>query len=147
MQAKWIRVYGMLAVLLCVAPILVVAQSDSRRFRPERGREEPGRDWPRGEIQVTNDWENDVKVTVWTHRRERISGHWMLEPGVTTVLAVDGDRIRVRPTYKIKVGDDWGWVDIGEVGQFSWGTWYVNVRDVWRATHQGRGRGVPDWKR
>ena len=43
--------------------------------------------------------------------------------------------IRVRPNYKIKVGDDWGWVDVGQVGQFQNGRWYVNVRDVWQATH------------
>lgn len=141
MRTKWMKFYGMLAVLLVVAPILAVAQDDFRRSRAERSR-----DWPRGIVQVTNDWENDVKVTIWTHRREPISSYWRLDPGITTVLAVDGDQIKVRPSYKIKVGDDWGWVDVGNVGRFSQGTWYVNVRDVWRATHQRQDRRGPDWK-
>jgi hypothetical protein len=149
MRVKWIGLYGILAVLLCVAPLVASAQDDPRRFRPEESR-----DRPRGVIQVTNDWQDEVKVTMWTHQREQISGHWIISPGVTTMLAVDGDRIRVRPNYKIKVGDDWGWVNVGDVARFSRGTWYVNVRDVWRATHRGQGRDrdrresrMPDWQR
>jgi hypothetical protein len=54
------------------------------------------------------------------------------------VLQERSQRIKVRPTYKIKVGDDWGWVDVAQVGQFQNGTWYVNVWDVWQATHAER---------
>jgi hypothetical protein len=138
----------MLAILLCVAPLVVVAQDGRRGSRPDSSR-----NWPRGAIQITNDWRDEVKVAMWTHQREQISGFWTVEPGVTTLLVVDGESIKVRPSYKIKVGDDWGWVNVGDVGQFSQGTWYVNVRDVWRATHQRRGAGAvsdrwgPDWKR
>ncbi len=81
-------------------------------------------DQPRGLLEVINDWQDEVKVTVWSHHRERI---------------------KVRPHYKIKVGEDWGWVDVGQVGEFQNGVWYVRVRDIWRATH-GRHSGVPDWK-
>ncbi len=49
--------------------------------------------------------------------------------------------IKVRPSYKMKVGEDWGWVDVGQVGQFQNGTWYVNVRNVWAATHDDRPEG------
>ena len=51
------------------------------------------------------------------------------------------DRIRVRPNYKITVGDGGNWVDVGQIGQFRNGTWYVHVRDVWAATHQDRPAG------
>ena len=64
-------------------------------------------------------------------------------------------RIRVRPNYKIKVGEDWGWVNVGDVAEFRRGVWYVNVRDIWRATHQRGERwdrdrendDAPDWRR
>ena len=51
------------------------------------------------------------------------------------------ERIRVRPNYKIKVGNDWGWMDVEQVDQFQNGTWYVNVRNVWAATHYDRPEG------
>ncbi|NMQ19100.1 hypothetical protein E4P82_07730 [Candidatus Competibacter phosphatis] len=63
---------------------------------------------------------------------------WTIDPGDAAFLAVDGGRIKVRPRYKIKVGNDWGWVNVGQVGHFQDGVWYVNVRDVWRATHRDR---------
>jgi hypothetical protein len=141
MPVKWMKSCGILALVLVIAPILAFAQDQSPGYRSERGR-----NWPRGEIQVINDWQDDVRVSVWTHRRERVGEHWVVSPGETAVLAVDGDRVIVRPSYKIKVGDDWGWVNIGEVGQFQSGTWYVRARDIWRATHRERS-GVPDWKR
>lgn len=147
-MTKIIHVLVVLVAALFLIPNGAIAQYESPRFGPERPR-----DWPRGEIQVTNDWRDPVRVTVWTHRRERIGDSWLLEPGESAFLAVDEERIRVRPTYKIKVGSDWGWVDVGNVGQFDRGVWYVNVRDIWRATHQRGGRPdwgdeeVPDWMR
>ena len=139
MHRKWMRWCGMLAIMLVVAPVIVVAQDDWRgpRWGSARG-------WPRGDIQVLNDWQDAVRVSMWSGRRERI-GDWIISPGDQAMLEVDGERIKVRPGYKIKVGDDWGWVDVGEVGQFQHGTWYVRVRDVWRATHRARG-GIPDWR-
>ena len=136
---QWRHVYGILAVMLVIAPLVVVAQDDRRE--PRGGHT---RGWPRGEIAVINDWQDDVKVSLWSGRRERI-GDWILRPGEQAGLEVEGERIKVRPGYKIKVGEDWGWVNVGEVGQFQQGTWYVSVRDVWRATHRERW-GVPDWK-
>jgi hypothetical protein len=136
---KWIQWCGMLAIMLVIAPMAVLAQDYSRQ--PRWGH---ARGWPRGEIQVVNDWQDAVRISMWSSRRERI-GDWIVNPGDQAVLEVDGERIKVRPGYKIKVGEDWGWVDVGEVGQFQQGTWYVSVRTIWRATH-GERRGVPDWK-
>jgi hypothetical protein len=51
------------------------------------------------------------------------------------VLQQGGEPIRVRPHDKMKVGDNRGWVDVGQVGQFQNGTWYATVRNVWQATH------------
>lgn len=101
-------------------------------------------DRPRGIIQIMNDWRDEVRLSLWSHRREPI-GEWSIGPGDNVVLEADGEQIKARPTYKIKVGDDWGWVNLGEVGQFQQGTWFVSVRSVWSATHRER-RGVPDWK-
>lgn len=139
MHGKWMRCCGMLAVMLLIAPILVVAQDAPRE--PRGGY---ARGWPRGMIYVTNDWQDEVKVSMWSSRREPI-GEWILRPGENAVLEVGGEQIKVRPGYKIKVGDDWGWVNVGEVGQFQQGTWYVSVRTIWRATHRERPE-VPDWK-
>ena len=139
MYGKWMRWCGMLAVILFIAPMVVVAQGQPRE--PRWG---PARGWPRGEISVMNDWQDEVRVSMWSSRRERI-GDWLIRPGDQAVLEVDGERIRVRPGYKIKVGEDWGWVDVGDVGQFQQGTWYVSIRTIWRATHHER-PGVPDWK-
>ncbi|NJM11756.1 MAG: hypothetical protein HC889_07630 [Synechococcaceae cyanobacterium SM1_2_3] len=152
-MTKIINALIIVATMLCIAPTGALAQQD--RYSPPY-EPEPPRDRPRGEIQVTNDWRDEINVTIWTHQRERIGDSWTLRPGETAVLAVDGIRIKVRPNYKIKVGDDWGRVNLGAVGEFSRGTWYVNVRDIWRATHQRGGRGdrpgprdenVPDWQR
>lgn len=87
----------------------------------------------------------EVQLSLWSHRREPI-GTWTIGPGDNVVLEADGAHIKVRPSYKIKVGEDWGWVNLGEVGQFQQGTWFVSVRAIWSATHRARG-GVPDWKR
>ena len=146
-MSKIIQLSVILVALLCLVPGGASAQEDYSPYDAERPR-----DQPRGEIQITNDWRDAVTVTMWTHRRERIGDSWALEPGESAYLAVDNDRIKVRPNYKIKVGNDWGWVNLGEVGEFRRGAWQVNVRDIWRATHQRRGYrddrsdGNPDWR-
>ena len=66
--------------------------------------------------------------------------YWTLNSGETAFLEYRDVRIKVRSSYKIKVGEDWGWVNLRDVGEFQNGVWYVNVRDIWRATHQDRGR-------
>ncbi len=146
-MTRVIALLALMATALFIAPSGAVAQDDFQSPYSNRAR-----DWTRGQIQVTNDWRDTVNVTMWTHQREQIGDSWEIESGETAFLAVDGERIKVRPNYKIKVGNDWGWVNLDRVGQFRRGIWYVNVRDIWRATHQrdryDRGRdNVPDWQR
>jgi hypothetical protein len=148
--------YTLLAALLLCTP-LALAQIQIQLPQgwppfPEQPRAAPLEhygDDPRGLLEVFNDWQDDVRVTVWSHRRERI-GEWTVPRGQTVNFAAEGHRIRVRPHYKIKVGDDWGWVEVGQVGEFHNGAWHVRVRDIWRATHGARQRDraeVPDWRR
>ena len=89
MPAKWIQWWSMLAVMLVIAP-MIVAAPDSRR-EPRWG---SARGWPRGDIQVLNDWQDAVRVSMWSGRRERI-GDWIISPGEQAVLEVDGERIKV----------------------------------------------------
>ena len=135
MYAKSMKLWGMLVALLVLTPLLAVAQVPYWESPPARHY-----DQARGPIQVLNDWRDVVNVSMWSDRRERI-GEWVVRPGERALLGEARRPIRVRPTYKIKVGNDWGWVDIGQVGQFQNGTWYVNVRDVWQVTHD---RSWPD---
>lgn len=149
---KMMQAFVLLTAALFLAPLAANAQ---QTMQEDFGREYP-RGQPRGYIQVSNDWRDVVNVTMWTHQRERIGDAWEIEPGRTVYLLADGVRVKARPNYKIKVGNDWGWVNLGDVGQFRGGRWYVRVRDIWRATHSRGGRGyrpepreenVPDWKR
>jgi len=132
MYSKGIKWWGTLLVVLCIAPLVAVAQPQPREPRTDRGAEQA-----RGTIHVVNDWRDEVSLSMWSDQRERI-GAWSIRPGEEVVLQERGQRIRVRPNYKIKVGEDWGWVDVAQVGQFQNGTWYINVRDVWQATHRDR---------
>jgi hypothetical protein len=125
-------VWGILAILFFVTPLVVMAQD--------------GRRGDRGEIQVTNDWNNTVRVTLWKERGEQMTRRsWTIPTGQSTLLGDEGGRsIRVRSHDKIKVGEDWGRVEIGAVGQLQNGVWLVSVRDIWRATHERRSRpGLP----
>ena len=71
MFMKWIRAWGILAVVLLVAPLVVLAQQGRR-----------GDQGDRGDIQVTNDWDNTVTVTLWKQRGEQISRRsWTIRPG------------------------------------------------------------------
>ena len=74
---------------------------------------------------------------MWSNHRQRIGG-WIVRPGERVLLEEGRKSIKVRLSYKIQVGEDWSWVDVGQVGQFQNGTWYVSVRDVWQATHRDR---------
>src|SRR5262245_15322001 len=98
MHKKWMHMGGILAVLLVITPLMVIAQDDRRE--PRWGH---ARWWPRGEIHVMNDWQGTVRVSMWSGRRERI-GDWIISPGDQAMLEVDGERFKVRPGYKIKVG-------------------------------------------
>ena len=64
---KRIQLCGLLAVMLVIAPMAVLAQDFSRQ--PLWGH---ARGWPRGEIQVVNDWQDAVRISMWSSRRERI---------------------------------------------------------------------------
>jgi hypothetical protein len=123
------KLWWMLAAVLVLSPLLATAQVPYWESRPARTYGQA-----RGPIQVINDWRDVVNVSVWSEQRERI-GEWVVRPGERALLGEARRPIRVRPTYKIKVGDDWGWVNVAQVGQFQNGTWYVHVRDVWQATH------------
>ena len=132
MSVKWIKAWGILAVVLLAAPLVVLAQE--------------GRRGDRGDIQITNNWDNTVAVTLWKQRGEQISRRsWTIPPGRSVILGnEEGRSIGVRADDKIKVGEDWGRVDVGAVGQLQRGLWNVNVRDIWRATHERGGRsGLP----
>ena len=159
MPLKRIGWYSVLAVVLFCTPLLAMAQIQIQiplppgwpQFPTERPPPPPERyaDEPRGLLEVINDWDDQVRITVWSNQRERI-GEWVVSPGQINTFEEGGWRVKVRPHYKIKVGEDWGWVDVGQVGQFHNGAWYVRVRDIWRATHGARQRDrgdVPEWRR
>jgi len=123
---------SVVAVALLLVPLVVLAQGSRRGDR--------------GEIQVTNDWDNTVRVTLWKERGGQMSRRtWTIPQGQSEVLASENGRsLLVGGSDKIKVGEDWGRVDIRHVGQLQGSLWNVRVRDVWRATHQRRGRaGLP----
>ena len=134
MYSTWMKVWGILAVVVCIAPLLTVAQPQPREPRAERGA-----DRSRGAMQVINDWRDEVSLSLWSDTQERI-GEWVIRPGENVVLQARGERISVRPNYKMKLGEDSGWVDVAQVGQFQNGSWHVNVRQVWEATHRDRPR-------
>jgi hypothetical protein len=91
-------------------------------------------------VQVVNDWRDEISLSMRSDNQERL-GEWSIRPGENVVLQERGERIRVRPNYTIAVGERGDWVEVGQVGTFRNGTWYVNVRDVWAATHQDRPEG------
>lgn len=149
-MTRIIHIVVVLMAALLLVPGGAIARDDFSRFESEYSSDEL-----RGLIQVTNDWRDTVRVTMWTHRREQIGDSWEIEAGESAFLAVDEDRIKVRPNYRIKVGNDRGWVNLGDVARFRRGVWYVNVRDIWLATHPDGGRSgrphwededVPDWR-
>lgn len=137
---------GMLQVLtaLLFVPLLLLAQNSLAQNATEPGFDErrwlqpPDPSAQRGYVRVTNDWRDTVKLTMWTRRGMQIGSYWVLRPGESSYLLESGQRITARPEYNIRVGDDWGAVELGRVGRFYNNKWQVNVRDIWRATHAGR---------
>lgn len=134
----------MVAVVLLLAPLMAVAQYGSREAQPysssNRSRES------RGEIQVLNDLREEVSLSMSSGNRELL-GEWSIRPGEHVVLQERGERIRVRPNDKMKLGDDGQWVEVDRVGQFQNGVWRVDMRDVWAATHQDRPKGQDSSRR
>jgi hypothetical protein len=91
-------------------------------------------------VQVVNDWRDEITLSLRTDNQERV-GEWSIRPGEQVVLQERGERIRIRPNYKITVGDSGDWVDVDQVGQFRDGSWHVNVRDVVTAAYQNHPEG------
>ena len=84
----------------------------------------------RGPIGVTNDWRDEVQITMWTHRREQIGGSWTIDPGTPPSWRSMEAGSRSGRVTRSRLGNDWGWVNVGQVGHFQDGVWYVNVRCV-----------------
>ena len=135
MHTKWMRLWGLAALILVLTPLLAVAQSRAREALPDKSS-----DRSRGEVQVVNDWRGEITLSLRTDKQEQL-GDWSIRPGENVVLQERGERIRIRPNYKITVGDGGDWVDVGKVGEFRNGTWYVNVRDVVTAAYQNHPEG------
>src|SRR5215217_2122995 len=135
MHTKWMRLWGLGALILVLTPLLAVGQTRAREPLPAKSS-----DRSRGEVQVTNDWRDEIILSMRTDNQERL-GEWSIHPGEQVVLQERGERIRVRPNYKITVGDGGDWVDVGQVGQFRDGIWHVNVRDVVTAAYQNHPEG------
>jgi hypothetical protein len=132
MPRYWKRLLGYLTVTVLFAPLALFAQDGRRSDRLS--------------IQVINNWENTVHVTLWNERGGQMTRRsWTIPQGQSAILADESGRsLWVGGSDKIKVGNDWGRVDIGAVGQLQGRIWYVRVRDVWQATHhRGRPRGLP----
>jgi hypothetical protein len=145
MHTKWMRLWGLGALILVLTPLLAVGQP-----RPREPRQDTSSDRSRGEVQVVNDWRDEISLSMRSDKQEQL-GVWSIRPGENVVLQERGERIRIRPNYKITVGDSGEWVNVDQVGQFRNGTWYVNVRDVVTAAYQNhpegrdarRGQGQP----
>ena len=135
MPTTWMRLWGMVAVVLLLAPLMAVGQP-----RPREARQDSSADRSRGEVQVINDWRDEINLSMRSDNQERL-GEWSIRPGEKVVLQERGARSKVRSDDKIKLGDDGGSVDVGQVGQFQNGVWHVNVRNIWAATQQDRPEG------
>ena len=130
MHTTWMRLWGMVAVVLLLAPLLAGGQP-----QPREARQDKSADRSRGEVQVINDWRDAINLSMRSDNQERL-GEWSIRPGENVVLQERGERLRVRPNYKITVGDGGDWVDVDQVGQFRDGIWHVKVRDVVTAAYQ-----------
>jgi hypothetical protein len=132
MYSKWMRLLQMLAVVLCIGPPVAAVQPQPHEFRLERDADQAG-----GAIQIVNDWQHEVRLSLWSGHRERI-GEWSIRPEANVVLQERGERINVRPNDKVKLGEDSSWVEVGQVGQFQNGMWSINVGQVWQAAQPAR---------
>jgi len=88
-------------------------------------------------IRVFNNYKDTVVLTLWTPNKEKV-GTWTLPNGKSAYLNnSEGRRLRVSSLAKIKVGEEWGWVDVGQVAEQRNNTWIVDVRTIWQKTHEG----------
>ena len=63
MHSKGMRWWLMLAVVVCITPLVAIAQPQPREPRSESGAERS-----RGAIQVVNDWRDEVNLSMWSDR-------------------------------------------------------------------------------
>jgi hypothetical protein len=139
MRSTWFAASCLAAVSLFTLPISACAQGYLDQEPEHRhGGGEYRDEQQKYPIAVTNDWRDDVTVTIWRTHGERIGDSWEIPTGQTAWLEYHHEPLNVRGAYKIKVGDDWGWVNLQDVGDLSNGAWRVKVRDIWRATHSAR---------
>jgi hypothetical protein len=111
----------------------VEQDSEKRWLRPPDER--------RAYVKITNDWRDTIQVTMWTRRGTQIGSSWTIRSGRAGYLKEGGERITATEDYNIRVGDDPTAARVGDVGERRGDAWYINVRDVYRATHRyGRGR-------
>lgn len=129
------------AAWLFALPVLAAAQNDMDSDSEKRWLRPP--DERRAYVKVTNDWRDTVRLTMWTRRGTQIGDSWVIRPGQSGLLREGGQKITAQGEYGIRVGDDPGIALVQDVGQRQGSTWYINVRDVWRVTHEhgGAGRG------
>lgn len=138
------RIASGIAAALFALPLLATAQQDLESDRDRRWLQPP--DHRRAYVKVTNDWRDTIRLTMWTKRGTQIGDAWTIRPGQDGYLREGGKRITALPEYSLRVGNDPGATYVETVGKRRGDTWYISVRDVWRATHQeggypGRGRG------
>jgi len=106
MSLKRIRWSSIVALVLVLTPLLALAQIQIQlppgwpQFpnEPRPAPPEHYADDPRGLLEVINDWQDQVSITVWSNQRERI-GEWVVSPGQTNTFAEGGRRVNVRPHY------------------------------------------------
>jgi len=101
----------------------------------------PPNEW-RAYVKITNDWRDAVRLSMWTRRGTQIGSFWTIRSGQSGYLKDGGERLTATQDYNIRVGDAPEVTRLGDVGERRGDVWYINVRDVWQATHpHGRGGG------
>ena len=89
MHAKWMRLWGMVAVVLLLAPLMAVAQYGSRETQPYSKSDKSRETQPysssdrsresRGEIEVVNDLREEVSLSMSSEDR-KLLGEWSIQP-------------------------------------------------------------------
>ena len=59
MHTKWMRLGGIMALVLLLAPLMAGAQPQPREARPDKSA-----DRSRGEVQVVNDWREEGSLSM-----------------------------------------------------------------------------------
>jgi hypothetical protein len=75
MHTKWMRLWGLVAFILVLTPLLAVGQTRAREALPSKSS-----DRSRGEVQVANDWRDEIVLSMRTDNQEQL-GEWSIRPG------------------------------------------------------------------